>query len=140
VPASLRQAVVERAGGCCEYCQSQERFSPDAFSIEHVTPRSAKGADDAINLALSCQGCNNRKYTSTDAVDPVSGVSVPLFHPRTDRWAEHFAWNNDFTQIVALTPTGRATAEKLQLNRSGVMSLRRVLREMGEHPPRRVQG
>jgi hypothetical protein len=131
-----RQAIAERAGGCCEYCLSQERFSPDPFSVEHIVPRSAGGTEESENLAFSCQGCNNRKYTSVDAVDPVTGSNVPLLHPRRDRWPDHFAWNEDFTQVVALTPTGRATAEKLQLNRPGVVNLRRVLRDMLEHPPR----
>jgi hypothetical protein len=36
------------------------------------------------------------------------------------------------------SPTGRATVEKLQVNREGVVNLRRVPREAGEHPPRRV--
>ena len=84
--AAQRRAVADRAGGCCEYCLSQERFSPDPFSAEHVTPRSAGGGNEATNLALSCQGCNSRKYTSTDAVDPATGDTVPLFHPRRDRW------------------------------------------------------
>jgi len=134
VPPAQRQAVAERAGGCCEYCLSQQRFSPDPFSVEHVTPRSAGGADDASNFAFSCQGCNNRKYTSTEGVDPVTGQTVPLFHPRRDQWPDHFAWNDDFTIVIALTPSGRATVEKLQLNRPGVVNLRRVLREMRKHP------
>ena len=135
VSAARRNAVVERAGGCCEYCRSQERFSADSFSVEHVVPRAAGGVGDPSNLALSCQGCNNRKYTSTEGVDLVTGDTVRLFHPRRDRWADHFAWNGDFTELVALTSIGRATAEKLQLNRPGVVNLRRVLRELGEHPP-----
>jgi hypothetical protein len=61
---------------------------------------------------------------------------VPLFHPRRDRWGDHFAWNADFTRIVGLTPTGRATVEKLQLNRVGVVNLRRVMLIAGLHPPK----
>jgi hypothetical protein len=48
---------------------------------------------------------------------------------------DHFAWSDDFTLVIGLTPTGRATVEKLQLNRSGLVNLRRVLRAVGEHPP-----
>jgi hypothetical protein len=36
---------------------------------------------------------------------------------------------------IGLTPTGRATVERLQLNREGVVNLRRVLRTIGQHPP-----
>ena len=131
-----RHTVAERAGNCCEYCQSQARFSPDPFSVEHVIPRSREGTDDSVNLAFSCQGCNNRKYTSTTARDPITGNEVSLFHPRRHEWHDHFAWSDDLTRVVGLTPTGRATADKLQLNRSGVARLRRVLRDAGLHPPR----
>jgi hypothetical protein len=136
VPADVRRAVAARAGFCCEYCRSQERFSADPFSVEHIAPRSAGGRDHLENLAFSCQGCNNRKYNATDALDPVTGQSVQLFDPRQDRWPDHFAWNEDYTLLIALTPVGRATLDKLQLNRPGVMNLRRVLHQAGEHPPR----
>ena len=87
------------------------------------------------NLALACQGCNSRKYTATHAIDPASGQGAALYHPRRDAWAEHFMWSLDASLIVGLTPTGRATAAKLELNREGVVNLRRVLAALGEHPP-----
>ncbi|MBI3796989.1 MAG: HNH endonuclease, partial [Deltaproteobacteria bacterium] len=65
-----KQSVVQRARECCEYCRSQARLSPDPFSIEHIIPRSSGGTDVLTNLALACQGCNNRKYTATAAIDP----------------------------------------------------------------------
>ena len=113
---------------------SQEEYSPDAFSVEHITPISKGGTDDTHNLANACQGCNNRKFVSTEAVDSLSGAIVPLYHPRQDRWAEHFAWNEDFTLILGLSPTGRATVEKLDLNRNGVVNLRRILHARQLHP------
>lgn len=131
----LKNTIVERAQGCCEYCRSQARFSTQAFSIEHIIPLSCGGETVSDNLALACQGCNNHKYTKTKGYDPVSGKIVPLFHPRQQRWQEHFTWNDDFTIIVGLTPTGRAVVETLQLNRQGLVNLRRVLYGMGEHPP-----
>jgi HNH endonuclease len=133
--AQQKAQVVQRAKGCCKYCQSQEDFSPDTFSVEHITPRSDGGTFDLSNLALACQGCNNRKYTSTAWADPLTGDIVPLYHARQHSWSDHFAWNHDYTLLVGLTPTGRATIEKLDLNRSGVVHLRRVLHDIGEHPP-----
>lgn len=130
-----KRTVAERADDCCEYCYSQARFSADSFSIEHIIPRSKGGTDHLDNLALACQGCNNRKYSDIDAIDPVSGERVPLFHPRQHQWKDHFAWNDDFTIVIGLTPTGRATIEKLSLNRDGVVNLRYVLRSIGAHPP-----
>lgn len=138
VTARQKQRVVQRAAGCCEYCRSQARFSPDPFSIEHILPRSSGGTDTSTNLALACQGCNSRKYTDIEAIDPVSGEMVPLYHPRQQRWTHHFAWNENFTLVLGLTPTGRATVDKLQLNREGLVNLRRVLQTVGEHPPAEI--
>jgi 5-methylcytosine-specific restriction endonuclease McrA len=110
-------------------------YSPDPFVIEHILPRSRGGSHRAGNLAFSCQGCNGYKYTATEAVDPVSGEVVPLYHPRRDRWKAHFAWNDTYTHIVGQTPTGRATVARLGLNRPHVVNLRHLLISIAEHPP-----
>lgn len=135
VPADVKRAVSIRAHGCCEYCRTQERFAAEALSVEHVQPRNAGGRTTLPNLALSCQGCNNHKHTKTHAPDPVSGATVPLYHPRTQRWSDHFAWSPDYATAIGLTPTGRATVAALKLNRDGLVNLRRVLAAAGEHPP-----
>jgi hypothetical protein len=139
VSTELRRAVTERARACCEYCRSQARFAPQAFSVEHIIPRSKGGETVLDNLALACQGCNNHKYTRTTGYDGVNQRPVALYHPRQHQWHEHFAWNQDFTLLVGLTPTGRATVETLQLNREGLVNLRRVLTGIGEHPPHEPQ-
>jgi len=130
-----KQAVFERARGCCEYCLCQACFNPDPLSSEHVIPRHRGGATTLDNLALCCQACNNHKHTKTDATDPLTGETVPLYHPRKQRWRDHFTWNDDSTIIIGLTPSGRATVETLHLNRSSLINLRKVLRSNGEHPP-----
>jgi hypothetical protein len=135
IGSELRQQVSLRAGGCCEYCGSQARYGTQSFSVEHILPRVQGGATRLDNLALACQGCNNHKYDKIEVPDPVSGQRVPLYHPRRDRWDTHFAWSDDFTQIIGLTPTGRATVEALHLNRAGVVNLRRLLYAIGQHPP-----
>jgi len=134
-----RRTVTRRAQNCCEYCGSQADFSQDPFSVEHIIPRSRGGGNDLRNLALSCLGCNGIKSTSTTAVDPITGSEEPLFHPRRQRWTDHFAWTGEFTRVVGLTAVGRATVEKLLLNRPGLVNQRRVLRAQGEHPPRGFQ-
>lgn len=130
-----RRLVARRAGGCCDYCCNQAAFSSDSFAVEHITPVSAGGGDDPENLAMSGQGCNNRKYASTVASDPITREPVPLYHPRRDRWSDHFAWSSDYTQIVGLSATGRATIARLDLNRAGLVNLRRLLVAAGRHPP-----
>lgn len=107
---------MKRAKGCCEYCRSQVRFAMQSFSVEHIVPRSRGGKTEFENLTLACQGCNNHKYTKTKGRDPVNGDVVPLYHPRLQRWRDHFAWNEDCALIIGLTPVGRATVGALCLN------------------------
>ena len=135
ITAQVRSEIALRAQDCCEYCRSQARYAVQAFSVEHIVPRSRAGTSKPDNLAMACQGCNNHKYNKTHAVDPVSAEEVPLFHPRQQRWRDHFAWNDDCTLIIGLTPTGRATVAALHLNRDGLVNLRGVLYRAGEHPP-----
>lgn len=131
----LKQLVRERARGRCEYRLSREDHSPDAFSLEHIIPRAAGGDSSEANLALACQRCNNHKYNKTHALDPLNGIAAPLFNPRKDNWREHFMWGDDYAIIRGLTPTGRATVNELQVNRDGVVNLRRLLVLAGKHPP-----
>ena len=140
VTARQREKVAARARGCCEYCRSQVEFATQSFSVEHIIPRSQGGKTELDNLALACQGCNGHKYTKTEGYDSVSGEFVPLYHPRLQEWREHFCWNDDFTLMLGITPTGRATVETLHLNREEVRNLRRVLYEMGRHPPIEMDG
>lgn len=131
----LKETVKTRANGCCEYCKSQERFSSTPFSKEHILPSSKGGSDELSNFALSCQGCNNHKYNHVAAIDPVTGRVAPLFNPRTQDWHQHFIWSVDCTSMIGITPTGRATIEKLKLNRPGLVNLRRELFKNKKHPP-----
>ena len=105
------------------------------FSAEHILARSRLGETQIENLAWACQGCNNHKYNKSSARDLVTGEMVPLFHPRRQRWADHFAWTEQATHIVGISAIGRATVEALRLNRKGLVNFRRVLFAFGEHPP-----
>jgi hypothetical protein len=127
--------IKQRAGCCCEYCLSQLAFCPDPFSIEHIIPRSKGGTNDLDNLAMACQGCNNLKYNYIYSIDPITGKSAPLYHPRQDLWHEHFSWSDNYDQLIGLTMAGRVTIERLQLNRDGVVNLRRLLHAVDRHPP-----
>jgi hypothetical protein len=85
------------------------------FHIEHVVPSSAGGSDSVDNLALSCPSCNLGKSNRVQVPDPETEQPVPLFNPRTDRWSDHFTWDEDW-RIVPLTLVGRATVAALNLN------------------------
>ena len=137
ISQATKDLVRQRAGGYCEYCQCPEAFATQPHSIEHIRPRVQGGGDDPANLALACQGCNNHKYSRTEAIDELTAAIVPLFHPREMSWDDHFAWSDDYSEIVPLSAVGRVTVAELCLNRTGVCNLRRILYSMGEHPPKR---
>jgi 5-methylcytosine-specific restriction endonuclease McrA len=133
---ALKELVRQRARNCCEYCLSQAQFSPSPFSVEHIDPLAKGGSSKDSNLAFSCQGCNNIKFTATTARDPLTNNFVPLYHPRQDVWSDHFKWDKHFAHIEGVSPTGRATVERLQLNRPNLLNLRKALVAFGKHPPR----
>ncbi|AEE48541.1 HNH endonuclease [Haliscomenobacter hydrossis] len=126
--------VALRANYCCEYCRSQEQFSPSQFSVDHIIPSSKLGGDDLDNLCYACQACNNFKYVDTSTTDPITGQNFTLFNPRQHHWEEHFLWNEDTTELIGITPIGRATIVKLKLNRQGVVNLRKALKSLGLYP------
>lgn len=134
IPAALRRLVTQRAGNRCEYCGAPANYSSDTFTFDHILPRSLGGLTAADNLALACFSCNQHKSVRTTATYLVTGANVPLFHPRQHHWEEHFFWDASFTLMCGLTPTGHVTIDALHLNRPGLVNLRRVLYQFGEHP------
>jgi hypothetical protein len=83
-----------------------EEFDPLPFQIDHVIARQHQGVATEENLALSCFECNVHKGPNIAGVNPESGIVVPLFHPRRDRWSEHFEWNG--AELVGRTPIGQS--------------------------------
>jgi hypothetical protein len=69
------------------------------------------------------------------APDPLDVVTVPLYHPRQQWWQDHFGWDESYTQVTGLAPSGRATVDALQMNRAGLINLRRLLLLVGKQPP-----
>ncbi|MGB1250445.1 MAG: HNH endonuclease [Candidatus Promineifilaceae bacterium] len=133
--AETRRLVQARARGCCEYCYSQAAFSPSSFAIEHIYPQSLGGDLSLDNLAFACSGCNSAKYNKTKGSDPLTGRVVPFYHPRRDKWGEHFSWDEAGIHIIGTSSTGRLTIETLRLNRQNVLNLREILVGVGKHPP-----
>jgi HNH endonuclease len=135
ITTSEQQEVVNRANRRCEYCQCPMDYSSQSFIFEHIIPVAKGGETSLSNLALACGGCNSYKYTKQEGIDPTSSENVSLYHPRQDRWIEQFIWSEDGLEIVGITPTGRATIDALNLNRSGVKNIRRLLVVADLHPP-----
>jgi HNH endonuclease len=131
--ADVVREVVARAGERCEYCRMHQALQGATFHVEHTVPSSRGGTDDLANLAWACPACNLHKSDRTSAVDPDSGAVVPLFNPRTDRWAEHFRW--DGYEIRGITPTGRAAVFALDLNHPRRVMIRRAEEMFDLFPP-----
>ena len=52
----LRQQVIQRDGGVCQYCGSDENLH-----IDHIIPKRLNGSDDMDNLITACRRCNLAK-------------------------------------------------------------------------------
>jgi hypothetical protein len=133
IPARLRRLVALRAVGRCEYCGLSQEGQEATFHIDRILPRAAGGVNRAENLALACVSCSLRKEARRSAIEPSSGRKVALFHPRRQRWHDHFRWEG--VRILGLTPTGRATIAALQMNRPLILAIRGEQALRGRHPP-----
>lgn len=121
-----RDFVRQRAGGRCEYCRLPDfALAPEDFHVEHIIARQHRGSDDPENLAWACIYCNLYKGPNLTSIDPDTGTLTPLFHPRRDRWEEHFRL--DGARIAGRTSVGRTTAWLLEMNAEIVVHLRTSL-------------
>ena len=128
---AIRNEVRQRAGNRCEYCrlrQQDEEESP--FHIEHVIAQQHGGTDLLENLALACSWCNAVKGPNLSSIDPDSGELTRLYHPRKDRWEDHFRREGSY--ILGLTAVGRTTAWLLRFNDTDNLTQRHLLLELGE--------
>jgi hypothetical protein len=135
ISVEIRREILKIAQKRCEYCKSPKDFSTDLYAYDHIIPVALGGKTIFLNLAYSCGSCNSYKNQKTADVDEVSKVEVALFHPRLQKWSDHFEWSDDFKYVKGITPTGRATVKGLRLNRQEVVNFRGVLILAQEHPP-----
>lgn len=133
IPAALRRRVIERARNCCEYCGLAQAGQEAAFHVDHIQPVADDGPTTFANLALACVGCSLRKGARRIGVDPKTGRTATLFHPRSEIWTVHFRWNG--VRLLGLTPTGRATITLLDLNRAITLAIREEEMHWRRHPP-----
>jgi len=120
----------------CGYCLSPQKLVMARLEIEHIIPISKGGSNEESNLWLACPICNSHKAGKIEAIDPVTNKVVALFNPRTQKWAEHFAWSVDGIRILGKTETGRATVKALILdNDFDALEVRGYWVQAGWHPP-----
>jgi hypothetical protein len=129
---ALRRFVMQRANWICEYCLAREQDSAFIFQIEHIISEKHGGGTISENLACSCVFCNRFKGSDIASISPTTGQLVRLYHPRLDRWADHFEINGGL--IVPITEVPEATARLLRFNDDDRVLERKLLQAAGRYP------
>lgn len=127
-------SVAKRANYKCEYCLAPERIFNFHFEVDHIIPVSETGSDKPENLALACRACNSYKAFFTKGLIPDSNISVRLFHPRRDIWAEHFSINLETLEVESKSEIGSATVKRLKLNSLAQIKSRSLWNELNIFP------
>ena len=117
--------VAQRAAHHCEYCQAPESVFNFPFEVEHILPPVRGGMDAESNWALSCRSCNLHKSVHLEGPDPETGTLVRLYHPRADKWTDHFRLEPASGIIRGLTNVGRATVGRLRMNSPAQVTARK---------------
>ena len=102
IPAALRAAVRERAGGGCEYCRMPEAGAFFAHEPDHVIATQHRGQTELANLALACLQCKRFKGPNIASVDPETKRIVPLLGVgRVWRASNHLACVLQSHELIA---------------------------------------
>lgn len=133
IDQGLEAQVRDLAGDACEYCRLGQRFSPMPFVLDHVVARQHRDNADIKNLALACGRCNLHKGPSKGGIDPATKGLTRLFHPRRDKWSEHFRFEG--LRIIGRTNFGRTTVATLGMNDDDRLKIRYALLLEGAFPP-----
>lgn len=136
ITESVRERVARAARYRCGYCLTSQQVIGPLLEIDHIVPQARGGSSHERNLWLACPLCNSHKADRIDAVDPVTGETVRLFHPQRDRWTEHFEWTDGDAVVEGRTVIGRATVNALHMNDVSMVITRRLWVIAGWHPPK----
>jgi len=91
--------------------------------------RTKSSASNAGARVAAVNHCNLHKGPNMTGIDPVTGQSARLFHPRQDRWEDHFHWQG--AVMGGRTVIGRATIRVLDANDPLLVAVRAGLMEEG---------
>ncbi len=130
----LRAEISRRADHRCEYCLIHQDDAGFPHQIDHIVSRKHGGSSAPDNLAHACVICNRYKGSDVASVASGSGQALRLFHPRRDRWGEHF--RIDGARIEPITDIGAITARLLRFNAPERILERRLLQSLKRYPTR----
>jgi hypothetical protein len=102
--------------------------------IDHIRAQKHRGPSSADNLCYACAECNLHKLDHMEGEDVESGLTVRLYHPRSDVWDSHFRVDAHVGTIEGRTPVGRATVSRPQINSAQQVASRRQWLRLGLFP------
>lgn len=80
---------------------------------DHIQAQKHHGPTTLENLCWAGAQCNGAKGSNVAGFDPDSGELTQLFHPRNQRWTDHFVWKG--AELTGKTPEGRVTIDVLNI-------------------------
>jgi hypothetical protein len=88
----------------------------------------------------SIAGCRRRSIVfhsrswgpNVGGIDPAGGKLIRLYHPRRDRWEEHFQWAG--ATLMGLSVVGRVTIRVLAIDDPDDLAVRQALLDEGVFP------
>ena len=102
------------------------------FEVDHIIAEKHGGETTSDNLCLACYRCNSFKGSDIASIDPETGSATFLFHPRRQRWADHFRLEDGV--MAPLTAEARVTVFLLRLNAPVQVRQREALIEEDRYP------
>lgn len=132
IPKKDREFVKERAGDICEYCLLHQEDAFFSFHIDHIISLKHGGSHERDNFCLACLYCNTNKGSNVGTVLPPGDRFLPLYHPRKQKWTEHFEIEG--FEIIPKTDIGKATAKVLEFNHPDRLAEREILIRIGRYP------
>lgn len=87
----LRIAILKRDNNTCYYCGT-----PQANTVDHLTPLDKGGTDDFTNLVAACATCNYSKGSRTEE---------RYIKDRNRKHKRRMMKNNEFLELGKTPPT-----------------------------------
>ena len=130
----LRKRLEEADNRHCAYCHATEANTGQPMTVDHIMPENQRGSTEFDNLCFCCRRCNEFKGAQIKAQDPLTAEIVSLYHPRRQKWFEHFEWDETGAVMIGLTAVGRATIIASNMNNAVILAARRRWVSVGWHP------
>jgi 5-methylcytosine-specific restriction endonuclease McrA len=111
----VREYLLEKWGRMCAYCGAEGL----PLQIEHLIPRTRGGSDRVSNLALACEGCNQRKGNQTAAEFGFPQLMAQARQPLKDAAAVNATrWALYGQLVVTGLPVEAGTGGRTKYNRT----------------------